>query len=87
MVPYKSFPEKDQLYFVTSSIAGHKHLLHIPEYAQIILDSLSFLRREKEMKLYDFVIMPNQFHLIDKLLDASNISKLAHDLKLLRNCR
>ena len=82
MAPYKSFPEKDQLYFVTSSIAGHKHLLNMPEYAQIILDSLSFLRREKEIKLYAFVIMPNHFHLIVKLPDASNISKLAHDLKL-----
>ncbi|MGB2799802.1 MAG: transposase [Dehalococcoidia bacterium] len=82
MAPYKSFPEKDQLYFVTSSIAGHKHLLNMPEYAQIILDSLSFLRREKEIKLYAFVIMPNHFHLIVKLPDASNISKLVHDLKL-----
>jgi len=26
--------------------------------------------------------MPNHFHLIVKVLDASNISKLAHDLKL-----
>ena len=82
MAPYKSFPEKEHLYFVTSSIAGHKHLLSKPGYAQIILDSLSFLRGEKRIKLYAFVIMPNHFHLIVKVLDASNISKLAHDLKL-----
>ena len=82
MSPYKSFPEEEHLYFITSSIVGHKHLFSKPEYAQIILDSLSFLRSKKRIKLYAFVIMPNHFHLIVKVLDASNISKLAHDLKL-----
>ena len=57
MAPYKSFPEEEHLYFVTSSIVGHKHLFHKPEYAQIILHSLSFLRGEKRMKLYAFVII------------------------------
>jgi len=82
MAPYKSFPEEEHLYFVTSSIVGHKYLFHKPEYAQIILDSLSFLRSQRRIKLYAFVIMPNHFHLIIKVLGASNISKVAHDLKL-----
>ena len=66
---FPSIHDSTHLYFVTASLIGWKHLLSKPAYRQIILDSLVWLRKEKRMFLYAFVIMPSHLHLILKPID------------------
>ena len=56
------------LYFTSATIIGWKHLLRQDKYKQVIVDSLEYLAREKTVKVYAFVIMPNHFHLSVLLL-------------------
>lgn len=66
---FPSFHDDDHLYFVTASIIGCKYLLATPVYRQIVLDSLAWLRKEKRIYLYAFVIMSSHLHLILKPID------------------
>jgi putative transposase len=54
----------EHLYFVTASICGWKSLFTEKEYAEIVLNSLSWLRQEKRMALFAFVLMPTHLHKI-----------------------
>ena len=66
IMTFSSFHDPTHLYFVTASICGWKHLFADQKYAQIILDSLVWLQKEKRMLLFTFVIMPSHLHLILK---------------------
>ena len=61
----------DHLYFITASIVGWKPLFSEPEFAEIVLNSLDWLRREKRMSLFAFVLMPTHLHAIVLPLDRS----------------
>ncbi len=50
--------------FYTATILNWKMLLNQVKYKQIIIDSLSFLSKEKRVKIYGFVIMDNHIHII-----------------------
>ncbi len=54
----------DHLYFVTASIVGWKPLFSEKGYANIVLNSLAWLRQEKRMALYAFVVMSTHLHTI-----------------------
>ena len=68
---FNSYHDPDHFYFVTASICGWKHLFSSPQYAEIVLDSLTWLRNEKRMYLYAFVIMPSHLHLIVKPINKT----------------
>ncbi|MCP4139860.1 MAG: transposase [Chloroflexi bacterium] len=68
---FHSLHDSEHLYFLTASIIGWKDVLSIPIYRKIVLDSLVWLRKEKRMYLYAFVIMPNHLHLILKPINKS----------------
>ena len=61
----------DHLYFITASIVGWKPLFSETEYAEIILNSLAWLRQEKRTSLFAFVLMPTHLHFIALPLDRS----------------
>lgn len=61
----------DHLYFITASIIGWKPLFSETEYANIILNSLAWLRQEKRISLYAFVLMPTHLHAIILPLDRT----------------
>jgi REP element-mobilizing transposase RayT len=61
---YDSLHIPAHLYFVTASICGWKPLFTEKEYAEIVLNSLTWLRQEKRMALYAFVLMPTHLHKI-----------------------
>jgi putative transposase len=50
--------------FFTATILEWKHLLKEDTYKDIIINSLLFLKKEKSIVVYGFVIMPNHIHLI-----------------------
>lgn len=63
---YPSHHDPSHLYFVTASICGWKPLFNNPAYAEIVLNSLDWLRRNQHMKLFAFTIMPTHLHAILK---------------------
>ena len=56
--------ELQYLQFFTATILEWKHLLKQDKYKKIIIESLTFLVREKRIKLCAYVIMPKPIHLI-----------------------
>jgi len=59
----------DHLYFVTASTVGWKPLFSETQYANIVLNSLAWLRQEKRTALYAFVVMSTHLHTIVLPLD------------------
>ena len=66
---FPSLHDDEHFCFVTASIVGWKHLFATPIYRQVVLDSLIWLRKEKRISLYVFVIMSSHLHLILKPID------------------
>ena len=67
---FPSFNDPTHLYFVTASIIEWKHIFTAPEYANIIMNSLKWLQRQKRILLFAFVIMPSHLHVILKPQNA-----------------
>lgn len=63
---FDSYHHPDHLYFVTAAICGWKPLFTQPIYADIVLNSLRWLRKEDRMLLFAFVLMPSHLHAIVK---------------------
>lgn len=61
---FDSWHVPDHLYFITASICGWKQLFIDATYAEIVLNSIAWLRKEKRMTLYAFVLMPSHLHAI-----------------------
>ena len=56
--------------FITSTIVNWVNLFHSAEYYQILIDAILYNRKNKNLKIFAYVIMPNHFHMIcrsDKL--------------------
>jgi len=56
--------------FFTATILEWKHLLKDDGYKDIIINSLRFLKEEKSIVIYGYVIMPNHIHLIWQIQDG-----------------
>jgi putative transposase len=56
--------------FFTATILEWKPLLTDDSYKDIIINSLLFLKNEKSIVVYGFVIMPNHIHLIWQIQDG-----------------
>ncbi len=63
---FNSVYDPNHLYFITASLCGWKHLFIKPKYAEIILQNLAWMRQEKRIFLYAFVLMPSHLHAILK---------------------
>jgi len=50
--------------FYTATCLNWQHLLQPDSHKKIIIDSLSFLVKEKRIWLYGYVIMPNHIHIL-----------------------
>jgi len=73
--------DPNHLYFVTTSVAGRRHLLALPFLARIVLGSLRFMRQEQWIKIYAYVIMPNHVHLVVKCMESHTPSQVMRDFK------
>jgi putative transposase len=71
----------DYLYFITTKAERHAHIFKRESIIRIILDSLHFLRTNRHIKLFVFVIMPNHIHLICKLSKEYTVSDMMRDFK------
>ena len=59
---FKPLHIPQHLYFITATITGWKHLFIEATYADIVLDSLMWLREHDRWFLYAFVLMPSHLH-------------------------
>jgi REP element-mobilizing transposase RayT len=65
-------------HFLTCAVVDWLPLFIRPQAAQIILDSWSFLQRERRLRLFAYVIVENHIHFI---ASASDLSKEVGDFK------
>jgi putative transposase len=65
-----------ELYFTTATIKGWKHLLKQDKYKEILTESMSYLVKEKNIRNFAFVIMPNHIHLVWQILDGFKIGNV-----------
>jgi len=56
--------ETEYPYFMTGTIVGWLPVFTRPEAANIVLDSWRYLQRERQFKLFGYVILENHLHLI-----------------------
>ena len=63
---FDSRHDPTHLYFVTATIIKWKHLFVETVYANIVLNSLDWLRRNGRLMLFAFVLMPSHLHMIIK---------------------
>ncbi|MNK24600.1 Transposase IS200 like protein [compost metagenome] len=74
--------------FLTATILNWQHLLSA-DFKKIIVNTLSWLVKQRRCKIYGFVIMPNHIHLLWKIedgFDRANVqgallSFTAHEFK------
>jgi hypothetical protein len=51
-------------YFMTCTIVDWLAVFMRPEAVQIVFDSWNFLAKEKEFRLYGYVVLENHLHLV-----------------------
>lgn len=81
MSPVRPNFDPENLYFVTTTTTGRAHIFQRDVIKRIIVDSFRYLRRNKIMKLYAFVILPNHIHYIGMFHGARSLSEVMRDFK------
>jgi REP element-mobilizing transposase RayT len=70
----RPYHDLTHLYFVTATVQGWKRLFAEEAYAQIVIQSLDWHRRQRRWLLFAFVVMPDHAHWIVKPLGQCTIS-------------
>ena len=79
MKPY-TISHRDGIYFCTDTIISFAYVFVEIEFFEIIIDSLKYCQKEKELQLIAYVIMPNHVHTILGT-NNGNISNILRDYK------
>ena len=74
------FRDHSKLYFVSFSVTNWIDLFIRNEYREILLDSIRYCQKEKEMELYGWCIMTSHVHLIIGTR-GNPLSNIMRDLK------
>jgi len=62
-------------YFMTCTILGWLAVFTRPDTVQIVFDSWDYLKREKDFRLYGYVVLENHLHLIASAPELANAIK------------
>jgi REP element-mobilizing transposase RayT len=62
-------------YFLTCTIVGWQAVFTRPEAVQTLFDSWEFLKKEKDFRLYGYVVLENHLHLIASAPELANAIK------------
>ena len=57
--------------FITFAVVGWVDVFTRREYAEFLLENLAYCRKNKGLRIYEFVIMPNHVHLIAAAANGS----------------
>ena len=69
------------LYFITTTAVERVHLFKRDVIKRIIADSLTYVRAERWISLYAFVIMPNHVHIIVHFEQGHSLADVMRDFK------
>ncbi len=70
--------EPGSYYFATATIVEWIPIFTRKPYFEIVIESLTFCRRNKGLKIFAYVIMDNHVHL---LISGDNLSDIFRDFK------
>ena len=65
-----------QAYFVTKCTEARRPILAVPAAAEIVIESLAHARRQGQIQLLAFVVMPDHYHAVFSLLPGHDLSDL-----------
>lgn len=68
------------LYFFTATILNWIPLLDTDEKKRIITNSFDFMVKDKRVKIYGFVVMPNHFHVLWSVNKAYRLEDIQRDI-------
>jgi len=80
-MPVKPIFDPQYFYLVTTTAIRHIHLFRQDVIKSLLLESLLYSRKEKQMKLFVFVIMPNHIHFIAQFTSRYPLSSVIRDFK------
>jgi putative transposase len=75
-------PAPDQLYMVTLIVAGNIDIFTLQEYNDIIIQNLNFCSENKNLAIYDYVLMTNRLYMIASARKG-HVSRVLRDFKTL----
>ncbi|PTB98021.1 transposase [Marivirga lumbricoides] len=82
------FNNLEGIYFVTCTIVYWIDLFTRKEYNHIIIDTLRYYQKKRNLKIYAFCIMPSHLHLIISSNDSNeSLGGIMRDFKKLSNKR
>jgi putative transposase len=80
-MPVKPDFDPANLYFITTTAVNRAHLFQRDINKRIVVDSLSFMRVNKWLRLHVFAIMPNHVHVIVRFLGDHRLPDVMRDFK------
>jgi putative transposase len=80
-MPVRPVFDPTYLYFTTTNAVQRVHLFRRDVIKRIIADSLNYMRVQRWINLYAFVIMPNHIHVIVRFLEGHNLSDVMREFK------
>ena len=69
------------IYFITLTVIDWVDLFSRPVYKHILIDSLKYCQKHKELAIYAYVIMPNHLHLIVSSGEGFLLANTIRDFK------
>ncbi len=69
------FIDKDQAYFLTSTVVEWLPIFSDPQIAEILFESLRFLQRERSLIKYAYMILENHLHMVASSEDMGKTMK------------
>lgn len=73
----------DSLYFITTSTKKHSEIFSGDITKQIVLDNFDCMRRNNQLTLFSFVIMPTHIHFIAKIDESLSLGDFMRNFKSL----
>jgi len=70
----------DGLYFVTLTVVGWLDIFIRRKYQKILIDSLTYCQKNKNLKIYCYCIMPSHIHFIT-YSENGGLSNILRDMK------
>ncbi|MCB0696035.1 MAG: transposase [Chitinophagaceae bacterium] len=73
--------DQQGVYFITCTVVQWVDVFTRNEYADIIVDSLKYCRKNKGLEIFAWVIMSNHIHLIISCTGRNKLSDILRDFK------
>ncbi|MEL7001797.1 MAG: transposase [Bacteroidota bacterium] len=72
---------EEGIYFITFAVVEWGDVFTRKQYAEIVIDSLSFCQKEKGLIIYGWCLMSNHLHLIVSANGFNSLSDILRDFK------